>query len=56
MGPTEFIAATLAIASGTLAGALADTMGTSTGIGAAPLALLYQHQPRDRICLAWIRK
>jgi uncharacterized protein len=34
---------------GALIGALSGAMGTSSGIGAPPLALLYQDQPGDRI-------
>jgi uncharacterized membrane protein YfcA len=36
-------------ATGALIGALSGAMGTSSGIGAPPLALLYQDQPGDRI-------
>lgn len=34
---------------GALTGALSGTMGTSSGIGAPPLALLYQNQPAAQI-------
>jgi len=34
---------------GALIGALSGAMGTSSGIGAPPMALLYQDQPGDRI-------